>query len=153
MVYILTFYFKSKNNYKKITCFSNMDQEPPWITHNSVSEPSSKRKDFLDKWLTTCQRRWVLEDNPWGFFLIPGPSTVEWDTNWNTSWKYGQCHNYRTVVKTAPGCSIIPFSSGWKKTYSQLTPNFLSFYNSCVCSIIVFFPILLLPILFYNCVF
>lgn len=125
------FLFKPKNNYNNLKCFSNMDQEPPWITHlfrmglpashSSVSEPSSKRKDFLDKWLTTCQRRWVLEDNP-GFFFIPGPSTVEWDTNWNTSWKYGQCHSYKTVVKTVPGCSIIPFSSGWKK-------NLLSTYS------------------------
>ena len=53
---------------------------------------------------------------------------------------------------TVPCCSIIPFSSeGWKKTYSQILLTFLSFYNSCLCSIIVFSPYFShLPILFYN---
>jgi hypothetical protein len=53
---------------------------------------------------------------------------------------------------TLPCCSIIPFSSeGWKKTYSQILLTFLSFYNSCLCSIIVFSPYFShLPILFYN---
>ena len=42
---------------------------------------------------------------------------------------------------TVPCCSIIAVSSErWEKTYSQLTPIFLSFYNSCLCFIIVFSP-------------
>ena len=62
---------------------------------------------------------------------------------------YGRCHNYRmeveeyesTVVYRTLFCSLILFSSeGWEQITLNLLQTFLSFYNSCLCSIIVFSP-------------
>ena len=74
---------------------------------------------------------------------------------------YGNCHNYRTEIEEYESTVVYRtllfhnscFLRTLGKNYSQLTPNFLSFYNSCLC-FIVFPPYFShLPVLFCNCVF